>query len=602
MTEDMIEKVLDEFAAWAERTTRTLGGDGDEAGLLLRLARDHLGVEDPGDLVAIDLEELLLEVYPRKVTVLNAEDAADVIPTVRDLLAFLHDTGRIPAGEIKRLEREVDRIEPRFLDAVMDPANWGPARSVVQAMAGDGIDLSDQAAVDRWIGGYNTRVASGLPEQTDPYDDEVDLKEAFGLPDRLPPLRLPPETELASAAGTSRLLARARELALWVGDRRGVTEDRELSAADAVTAARALGIAVPEKDRHADGVLPGMPGAPPIRRMQDLPELVQLWHLAAVIEFLAFGADHVTVGAGVEDWPGGDDDVLDVWETALTATISDSLLIDADLHVQHDLDFHGVGGALLVMLFLAGGEGIPLAELSEMIRETATAELPPGPARKTWKSWTRAHGDPARTLLARLEDLGAVEIGGEVARLTPLAVWAMREQLVDSGVEVPLLPPVDEMSVADLIAAAEGNSEAEMAAEEAAWLKLRRPEDAANELLEVAAGGGPAARIYATSVATRLGAAAEPRWREALEVQQLRPYAKIALGAIAGVEPPDFVPGLEPRPEDLAWLLTDVLAATSDALGPEELEHQLRDAVPPGQEQAVFEMMWRIPPRPRRTS
>jgi hypothetical protein len=171
----------------------------------------------------------------------------------------------------------------------------------------------------------------------------------------------------------------------------------------------------------------------------------------------------------------------------------------------------------------------------------------------------------------------------------------VRGQLVDCGVEVPLLPPVDEMSVADLVAAAEGNSEAEMAAEEAAWLKLRRPEDAANELLEVAAEGGPAARIYATSVATRLGAAAEPRWREALEVQQLRPYAKIALGAIAGVEPPDFVPGLEPRPEDLAWLLTDVLAATSDALGPEELEHQLRDAVPPGQEQAVFEMMWRIP-------
>jgi hypothetical protein len=513
---------------------------------------------------------------------------------MRDLLAFFDDTGRIPAKEIKRLERELDRIEPRFLDAVMDPVNWGPARSFMQAMAADGIDFDDQAAMDRWISEYNTRVAPGLPEQTGPYDDEVDLKEAFGLPDRLPPLRLPPEVELASAAGTSRLLARARQLALWVGDRRGVTEDGELSAADAVTAARALGIAVPE-DQHADGVRPGMPGAPAIRRMKDLPELVQLWHLAADIEFLAFGADHVTVGAGVEDWQGGDDDVLDVWDTALAATISDSLLIDADLHAQHDLDFYGVGGAVMVMLFLARGEGVPLTELSEMIRETATAELLPDPARKTWKSWTRAHGDPARTLLARLEELGAVEIGGDVARLTPLAIWAMRQQLVDCGVDVPLLPPVDEMSVADLVAAADGSSEAEMAAEEAAWLKLRRPEDAANELLEVAAEGGPAARIYATSVATRIGAAAEPQWREALDRQQLRPYAKIALGVIAGVEPPDFVPGLEPRPEDLAWLLTDVLAATSDALGPEEIGHQLREAVPPGQEQAVFEMMWRLP-------
>jgi hypothetical protein len=69
----------------------------------------------------------------------------------------------------------------------------------------------------------------------------------------------------------------------------------------------------------------------------------------------------------------------------------------------------------------------------------------------------------------------------------------------------------------------------------------------------------------------------------------------MALARIAGTEPEEMPPGLEPEPEDVGWLLTDVLAATSDALGPEELAGELRQALPPGQEQAVFEVMWRLP-------
>lgn len=39
-------------------------------------------------------------------------------------------------------------------------------------------------------------------------------------------------------------------------------------------------------------------------------------------------------------------------------------------------------GALMVMLFLARGAGLPIREASGMIRETATAELLPVPAAK----------------------------------------------------------------------------------------------------------------------------------------------------------------------------------------------------------------------------
>ena len=77
----------------------------------------------------------------------------------------------MPEAAARALERELDRIAPRFADAVMDPSNWGMARSLVQAMAADGVDLGDQAAVDRWIAAYNTRVEPGVADLAGPRGD-----------------------------------------------------------------------------------------------------------------------------------------------------------------------------------------------------------------------------------------------------------------------------------------------------------------------------------------------------------------------------------------------------------------------------------------------
>lgn len=43
-------------------------------------------------------DQLLLTVYPRKVTVLHREDAASAIPALRDLTAYLADTKAITAA------------------------------------------------------------------------------------------------------------------------------------------------------------------------------------------------------------------------------------------------------------------------------------------------------------------------------------------------------------------------------------------------------------------------------------------------------------------------------------------------------------------------
>src|SRR6516162_4199024 len=76
--------------------------------------------------------------------------------------------------------------------------------------------------------------------------DDIDLtslKEAFELPDYLPPIRLPSIAELAAQARKAPLAGQLAELAAWVGGAsRPVDEEGDLSPSDAAAAARALDV------------------------------------------------------------------------------------------------------------------------------------------------------------------------------------------------------------------------------------------------------------------------------------------------------------------------------------------------------------------------
>lgn len=413
-------------------------------------------------------------------------------------------------------------------------------------------------------------------------DEDFDLKEAFGLPDRLPPLRLPAEPELAALARSSPLLARARKLAEWVATGLELTDDGDLTVADMTAAARELGLALPAKT-----------------------ELARLWDTALDSGFLDidFDAGRVHQGEDLGLWPdGSDEEVLNIWSMALPGVLE---RLEDEALLDEPLDFTGAGWALVIVLFLTRQEGLPVAEASSVIRNAATDEPTPAKAAAAWTSWTDAHGDPAADLLGQLAELGAVSLpdqssaeadeDGRAARLTPLGTWALRELLIEDDVEIPLLPPPDQMTAADLISAVTDLGETDMEAETAAWLKLQPPSAAAAQLLAVAVGGGAAERVVAVAVAQRLGAAAEAAWRDALDRPELRPYAKFALTLIAGGEAGvDPLPGLEPDLDDVAWLATDMLAPLS-GLPDELLLQQISEAIPAGEELEVFEAIFRSP-------
>lgn len=617
MAKDPFDAALAGFRLWATTTKRKLvgdvGADAEELRLLLDLMRDHLGIDRPADLGHGDVEELLLRVYPRHVTMLDAADAEDTIPAMRDFLAYLADSGAKAQGTVRGLERELDGIAPRFTDAVMDPSNWGMARYFIQEMVADGVDLGDEAAVDRWIAAYKPRpggFGDGYYDDDLDDDDDLDVMDAFGLPDRLPPMRLPPDAELAALARGVPIIDHLRALAAWLGSGRPVTENAELPGGDAAAAAAALGIDVPSAPD--DQALPGLTDLPAVGRLRDVPRLDYLWRLALDAGFVELDDDetHAVPGDAARAWQDSDDDqVLDTWNSVFGLVLGTlEVAASLDQRRSRELNFFGQGEALAVMLFLARVEGLPVTEVSETMRSAAVAELAPSHATKAWQSWVRAHGDPARLLLDRMTEAGAVRISasddGDVARLTPLAMARVHAQLTDAGVEIPLLPPADQMSAADLISMADGATEEEFKEETVAWLSGRTPEAAARELLSVAAESDAASRMLAVAVAVELGAPAGPAWRDALDQVELRGYAQVTLATLAQDDTAMEAapPGFEVADEDLVWMLTDALVV--DGWGdvdddadhePAALAQRLREAIPAGRELAVFEMMARVP-------
>src|SRR5215469_11178885 len=376
--------------------------------------------------------------------------------------------------------------------------------------------------------------------------EDVDVKEAFGLPDSLPPIRLPALPELAARARQAPLPRQLSELAAWVGDGgRQVDEDGDLMPEDFLAATAALALEADE-------------------------DLVFLWEYALAVDWLAFDdddGDRVFPSETAADWASGEDcRVFDSWSSTMAAVLSETIDVSgpatpddlAEMGLD-GLEFHGQPMALAMLLFMTRREGLSLTDFTEVLWENASGDMPAGQAVRARNKWVAHYGDPARLLLDKLTEVDAVTEAGDFIRLTPLALATLHEQLIAVGVDIPLLPPTAaELTSAELLAMAGGVSEEEFEAEADAWVAARGAGDAATDLL---------------ALATLTGDGEEPA----------------RFPAPGQATPAD----LEPQPDDLAWMATDLLTLVCDDEFPDpaELADSFREAVPPGRESVLFEAM-----------
>jgi hypothetical protein len=455
--------------------------------------------------------------------------------------------------------------------------------------------------------------------------EEIDIKEALGLPDALPPIRLLPLPELAAQARTAPVARQLAALAEWVGkDGREVDDVGDLTADGLAEATAALGV--------------------------DGEEFAFLWEYALGVEWLTFDTDNedrVVPGETAQEWAADTDEaVFAAWSNTLAAVLGETLELygpepdydeldddlDEDSDDEEDADgeadasgdgelsadadgeeyddelefnFTGQGMTIAILLFLARREGLTIDEFADVLWDNAAGghdeddEEAHEEIAELREEWEDLYGDPARLLLDKLTATLAVSEDDDVIKLTPLALAALHEQLVEAGVEIPLLPQTAaELSGGELLAMAGGVSDTEFEAEADAWTAARGAEPAARELLDLAAQGDPGERMLAVAAVTRIGGGAEPAWRDSLGVPEVRGYAKVALLQLAGLDaaagPAAGVPAeLELTVDDLAWVATDLLALAVDEEfpDPDDLAVSFREAVPVGQESQLFDAM-----------
>ncbi|WP_300603765.1 hypothetical protein [Trebonia sp.] len=479
----------------------------------------------------------------------------------------------------------------------------------------DAVRVYDRADIQRWLVGYNPLLAAwqvgsvtgGFPAMTGGFpavtgafpvvtgafpaiapgrggEAETSLKNVFGVGQQLPAVWLPPAGDLAVQARSAPLMSRLEALARWLGPHgRLVTVDDALPGADAADAARWL------------GVRPGY--------------LSYLWEYALTSGWFELddepdgGKTWAVLGETARRWAQGDDSgALHVWAVVFAAVLASALDVAASLDpaAARKLNFQGQGVAAAVMLFLSRRAGLSLAEVGELVMDGAVGVPASARARRPWDAWVREHGDPAALLLGELAALGAVvipETDAVAVRLLPLALWALRQQFRLDGVQVPQLAGSTAwLRAADLVAISEGISETEFETESAAWVAGRGPDRAARELLAFAAFSGPRSRLVAVNLTRRIGTAAQRAWRDAMQRPELRGYARIALSVLAGQLPDSTLPlVLDPDPDDLTWVATDLLALAcgDESPDPEQIAEQFREAVPPGAESWIFGLMSR---------
>jgi hypothetical protein len=369
---------------------------------------------------------------------------------------------------------------------------------------------------------------SGLDDEPASWDnpaswENIDLEDAFGLPPVLPPVRLPEEAELAAQARRSALLADLRALA----------------------------------DEVRETTVPTAAVNPVLLWLAEEAELVKRDD-----EDLAPGED-----AGWLDDLSDDSDALEAWEYAFGAVLDSTLEAaeDSDPLVAEDIDLEGNGPALVTRLFLSWRDGVRISELADAFKEAATAGLEAEEGGRQWQEWVDDHGDPLRLLLGQLERLGAVSVTDDAVRLEPLGLHAVRSKLERDDLFVAVLPAPDKMTPAELVLVRMHGSDDDVEAELAAWTDSRGEEQAARELLAFAADGSAVTRTAAITVVSRLGRAAEPAWREALDRVELRCYAKPQLAILAGLdaEGTDLPAELESERADIAWLMADTFGPFS---------------------------------------
>ncbi len=368
---------------------------------------------------------------------------------------------------------------------------------------------------------------------------------------RLPPVRLAPREELASAARVAPLLRAAREIARWAAAGHCTCPDGRLLPAVQAAAIGQLELTAAEFDAA--------------------------WLVATGTAMLRTADGQALPGDQLDVLASGStDEVLSVWDMALTVMLA-----------AEDLD------GMATALYTVGGPLKMDALFEAYAAASGTRERRPDEASGGHPG--RDGADRAAGLSSALEalaDLGVVELGtdeaagGLTVTLSRLGIWGVHRHLRSQGWHVPVLGSGARGDATALLATLASCDVEDGEAEIAAWLAARTPERAADELIDAARRGTPGLRGAGFAVLDRLGEDAVPAVRASLDDPAVRVHAAVWLHEHG--EEAD----LEPR--DRAWLLVDLGAGLLEEADPRDVVAELLPDLPPEAQAGLVAGLWAV--------
>ncbi|MEU1475082.1 hypothetical protein [Streptomyces sp. NPDC005760] len=430
----------------------------------------------------------------------------------------------------------------------------------------------------------------------------------------LPPVRLHPEAELARAALSTPLLARAARLARWAGEDTRVDAGGGLVEEQLPAAAAHLGLTGDEAAAHAS----------------------EAWRVAVdtgLVEITDEEEGTVVTGEDLALLSGSPQDVLGVWTTALETALADASVPDLDdlvdaLDESGEVDFasldwdpeaeqeflDGVLGNLYLLTVSADGPGdgpVPLPALAASMIVPSDMGEPTNDVLEQVSDAMMRLDDQFRILepvglveyqpvdealmadadeepAAPVDDTDVSRYG--MVRLTPLGLYGLRSRLLEAGIPAPAVGDLADKGADALLDGTAGFPPAAAQAETEQWLDRREPLAAARELLAAARGsdtGAPLRRLRCQQALSLVGTVAEPALRDVLDDPELGGLARVWLAERGFGDVP------APSQDMVFWLTVDTIAAQLAAEGNSEELQALVEGLAQ-QHSGFFAAAWKV--------
>lgn len=120
------------------------------------VARCDFGDGDPLRWSPTVVELFMLDYLPRKVSLSRGE--IEALPKVLTAWVRFALTKRgLEEQFVAEAVQTVEDCTDEFREVIEDEGNFGPAKALLQELQADGVDVTDQKAVDAWLAEFNAR-------------------------------------------------------------------------------------------------------------------------------------------------------------------------------------------------------------------------------------------------------------------------------------------------------------------------------------------------------------------------------------------------------------------------------------------------------------